>query len=89
MTKPLPAPTRSLPAKPNLLQLRKQAKQLLKSYKAGQTAAIQEVQRFEQSPNQEAFSLADAQRILARAYGFLQLGATETTCRWCERASVL
>ncbi len=70
MTKPLPAPTRSLPAKPNLLQLRKQAKQLLKSYKAGQTAAIQEVQRFEQTPNRETLSLADAQRILARAYGF-------------------
>ncbi len=70
MTKPLPAPTRNLPPRPNLPQLRKQAKQLLKSFKAGNLDATEEVQRFDQSLIQAVFSLVDAQRILARAYGF-------------------
>ena len=70
MTKPLPAPTRTLPPRPNLPQLRKQAKQLLKSFKAGNRDATEEVRRFDQSLIQAVFSLVDAQRILARAYGF-------------------
>jgi ankyrin repeat protein len=64
------APTRTLPRKPSLAQLRKQAKELLKSYRAGENAAVAEVQRFERSPDPESFALADAQRVLARAYGF-------------------
>lgn len=63
-------PTRALPAKPSLAQLRKQAKELLKSFLAGHRAAVIEVERFEQSPDRERFALADAQRVLARAYGF-------------------
>jgi ankyrin repeat protein len=70
MTKPLPAPTRTLPPRPSFPQLRKQAKQLLKSFKAGNRDTTEEVQRFDQSLIQAAFSLVDAQRILARAYGF-------------------
>ena len=70
MTKPLPAPTRTLPPRPSFPQLRKQAKQLLKSFKAGNRDATEEVQRFDQSPSQAVFSLVDAHRILARAYGF-------------------
>ncbi len=65
-----PAPTRTLPDKPRLVQLRKQAKELLKSYRAGREAAVAEVERFEQSPDPANFALADGQRILARAYGF-------------------
>ncbi len=64
------APTRSLPVKPSLVQLRKQAKDLLKSYLACQHAAVTEVDRFEQNPDPARFALADAQRVLARAYGF-------------------
>jgi ankyrin repeat protein len=64
------APTRALPAKPSLAQLRKQAKELLKSYRAGRPAAVAEVERFEQDPDAATFALADAQRVLARAYGF-------------------
>ena len=64
------APTRTLPDKPSLAQLRKQAKELLKSYCAGKEAAIAEVERFERSPDAANFALADAQRVLARAYGF-------------------
>jgi ankyrin repeat protein len=65
-----PAPTRSLPDKPSLAQLRKQAKELLKAYRAGAEAAVAEVQRFERKPDPTQFALADAQRVLARAYGF-------------------
>ncbi len=64
------APTRTLPHKPSLAQLRKQAKELLKSYRAGKEAAVAEVERFERSPDPANFALADAQRVLARAYGF-------------------
>lgn len=65
-----PAPTRTLSTKPNLEQLRKQAKQLLKSFKAGDVKAVAEVELFEHSPDRATFALADAQRVLARAYGF-------------------
>ncbi len=64
------APTRSLPARPSLAQLRKQAKELLKAYRAGDVAAVAEVERFESQPDPAKFALADAQRVLARAYGF-------------------
>jgi ankyrin repeat protein len=65
-----PAPPRTLPPKPSLAQLRKQAKELLKSYRAGKEAAVAEVERFERGPDPANFALADAQRVLARAYGF-------------------
>jgi ankyrin repeat protein len=64
------APTRTLPHKPSLAQLRKQAKELLKSYRAGNEATVAEVERFQRSPDPAHFDLADAQRVLARAYGF-------------------
>jgi hypothetical protein len=61
------APTRTLPHKPSLAQLRKQAQDLLNSYRAGKDAAVAEVERFERSPDPGNFALADAQRVLARA----------------------
>lgn len=64
------APTRSLPAHPSLEQLRKQAKDLLKACRAGDLAAATEVERFEAQPDTAKFALVDAQRVLARAYGF-------------------
>ena len=64
------APTRSLPARPSLTQLRKQAKDLLKAYQAGQLNAVAEVDRCEGKPDPTTFALADAQRVLSRAYGF-------------------
>lgn len=63
-------PTRTLPEKPSLAQLRKQAKELLKAYRSGDETAIAEVERFERDPNPAHCTLADAQRVLARAYGF-------------------
>ncbi|HEX4231767.1 MAG TPA: ankyrin repeat domain-containing protein [Bryobacteraceae bacterium] len=67
---PYPAPTRRLPQRPNLEQLRKQAKDLLEQYLAGDPEAIAEVRQFERSPNPSTFALNDAQRVLARAYGY-------------------
>jgi ankyrin repeat protein len=64
------APTRRLPEQPSLEQLRKQAKELLEDYRAGVPAAIAEVHQFEQNPDGARFALNDAQRVLARAYGF-------------------
>lgn len=69
MTHPRPTPTRSLPDRANFGQLRKQAKELLRSYKTGEPDAIAEVERFEANPDPNSFALADAQRVLARAYG--------------------
>jgi len=50
-------PTRHLPPHASLEQLRKQAKELLETYRAAE-------------PNAAAFALHDAQRMLAREYGF-------------------
>ncbi len=67
---PSGAPTRRLPQHPNLEQLRKQAKDLLKQYRAGDVAAVAEVEQFERKPDASTFALNDAQRVLARAYGY-------------------
>ena len=67
---PYPYPTRRLPAQPNLEQLRKQAKDLLAAYRVGDAAAAAEVERFERAPDAAQFALNDAQRVLARAYGY-------------------
>jgi ankyrin repeat protein len=65
-----PSPARRLPTQPNLEQLRKQAKELLDLYRSGEADAIAEVQRFERQPDPSSFALKDAQRVLARAYGY-------------------
>lgn len=62
--------TRRLPPQPNLEQLRKQAKDLLNRYSVGDPAAIAEVLQFERQPDPSSFALHDAQRVLARSYGF-------------------
>jgi len=67
---PRPEPTRKLPPCPSLEQLRKQAKDLLERYRAGDPAAVAEVEQFERQPNPAAFALNDAQRVVARAYGY-------------------
>jgi len=65
-----PAPTRRLPTHPHLEQLRKQARELLDRYRAEEPAAISEVQQFERRPDPSTFALNDAQRVLARSYGY-------------------
>ena len=71
-------PSSYLPARPNLEQLRKQAKDLLKAYRAGQHSALG---RFRESLShlsgltgdemmRLSLSLRDAQRVIAIEYGF-------------------
>ena len=43
---------------------------MLEQYRAGNPAATAEVQQFERNPDPSAFALHDAQRVLARAYGY-------------------
>jgi ankyrin repeat protein len=60
---------RRLPQQPSLEQLKKQAKELLERFRAGELAAVAEVRQFERN-HPSHFALNDAQRVLARAYGF-------------------
>jgi len=61
--------TQSLPARPDLARLKKQAKQLLKHFRNNDKAAIEVVSSFHPKP--ELFnSLRDAQLTVAREYGF-------------------
>ena len=66
-------PIRALPDKPNLNQLKKQAKDLLKAFQAGKPTAIDEVRAHYphpiSRPQGHVLQLSDAQLVLARAYG--------------------
>lgn len=61
---------RRLPEHPSLEQLKKQAKELLERFRAGELGAVAEVRHFEHNPDLSDFALNDAQRVLSRAYGF-------------------
>lgn len=69
---------RPLPARPNLDQYKKQAKELLKLSKSGDSEALQRVRKYHPRSAQlfdtrilsGGFALADAQLILAREHGF-------------------
>lgn len=67
-------PSRRLPQQPNLEQLRKQAKDLVARYRVADVAAIAEVAQLERNPDAASFALHDAQRVLARAYGYESWG---------------
>lgn len=61
--------TQVLPARPSLAHLKKQAKNLLKNYQAGNSKAREQVQLYFPSPD-EFKTLRDAQLVIARSYGF-------------------
>lgn len=71
-------PSKSLPSRPSLDHLKHQARDLLISHRAGNTEALQRIQehhpRFTQQTSKESesgrFTLADAQCVVAREYGF-------------------
>jgi ankyrin repeat protein len=63
-------PTRKLPERPDLGQLRRQAKELLDAFVAGDAGAVAEVNSHYHDVDSAKFSLHDAQLVLARAYGF-------------------
>ena len=59
----------TLPAKPDLVHLKKQAKQLLRDVRAQQGEALQTIVAFHPRPA-EFSNLRDAQLALARRYGY-------------------
>ena len=63
-------PTRRLPERPDLEQLKRQAKELLDAYLAGDESAVAEVKRFYRAADPATFALHDAQLVLARNYGY-------------------
>jgi ankyrin repeat protein len=65
-----PLPTRTLAERPDLDQLKRQAKELLEAFRAGTAGAVAEVAAHYHDANAATFALHDAQLVLARAYGF-------------------
>ena len=63
-------PTRTLREQPDLDQLKRQAKDLLKAFVSGEAAAAAEVQAHYHDARPASFALHDAQLVIARAYGF-------------------
>ena len=63
-------PTRSLREHPDLNQLKRQAKELLAAYRAGEPDAVAEVTHHYRNADPSTFALHDAQLVLARAHGF-------------------
>ncbi|MEM1213613.1 MAG: ankyrin repeat domain-containing protein [Planctomycetota bacterium] len=61
---------RPMPERPDLEQLKKQAKELLQAFAGGQPVAVQEVERYFHVGADHPLTLAEAQLVLARAYGY-------------------
>src|SRR5690349_9944141 len=75
-------PDRHFPVRPNLEQLRHQAKDLLRGMHAGETAAIIEFERnHPRPPAARAAKLADAQLALAQSYGLPSWRRLVLACR--------
>lgn len=70
MSDPIRPPVRVLPARPDLNQLKHQAKELLGAFRAGEPAALAEVRAHFRGAQPLRFALHEAQLVLARAYGF-------------------
>jgi ankyrin repeat protein len=64
----MPEPSRSLPPHPSLEQQKTRAKELLKALRAGDAGARERVRRH--LPDKRRITLADAQFVTAREYGF-------------------
>ncbi len=75
-------PTKILPAKPSLDQLKHQARDLIKSHASGEPMSLQRIREFhprfagrdDATVQGTAFALADAQLTIAREYGFASWG---------------
>jgi ankyrin repeat protein len=76
---------RHFPVRPNLEQLRHQAKDLLRAIKQGEAAAVAELQKHQPKPIEPAAAkLADAQFALARSYGLPSWPRLVTACRMTD-----
>lgn len=63
-------PTRAFREHTDLDQLKRQAKELLSDFLAGEATAVAEVKTHDRDADPATFALHDAQLVLARAYGF-------------------
>jgi ankyrin repeat protein len=63
-------PTRAMRENPDIDQLKRQARELLESYRAQSPDTIIEVAAHHRTATPETFALHDAQFVLARSYGF-------------------
>jgi ankyrin repeat protein len=72
----MPTSDRSLPLQPSLEQQKKQAKGLLRAYREDQPDARARVRRH--LPDRHSVTLADAQFVIAREYGFQSWAALRT-----------
>src|SRR5688500_19392428 len=67
---PQSLPTRTLRERPDLDQLKRQAKELLAAFRGGQPEVSAEVRAHYRGADAATFALHDAQLVIARAYGF-------------------
>ena len=63
-------PTRRMREYPDLEQLKRQAKELLRGFTAGEAAAVAEVNAHYRAADAKSFALHDAQLVIARSFGF-------------------
>ena len=63
-------PTRRMREHPDLEQLKRQAKELLRGFVAGEAEAAAEVNSHYRLADASKFALHDAQLVVARSYGF-------------------
>jgi len=63
-------PTRTLRNRPDLDQLKRQAKELLDAFRTGDSEAAKEVHAHYRQADPSTFALHDAQLVMARAHGF-------------------
>ncbi len=63
-------PARAMREHPNLDQLKRQAKEMLAAFAAGEHDAVAEVNAHYRAADPASFALHDAQLVLARSYGF-------------------
>jgi len=83
----IPNPSRSLPSRPNLEQQKKQARELLKTAQAHESAALERLRtyhprlagRTDREIAAAALALHDAQLVIAREYGFPTWAALKHT----------
>src|SRR6516165_9407829 len=76
---------RHFPVRPNLDQLRNQAKDLLRSIRSSDPGAVAEFRRHHpKAPDPALAKLADAQVALARSYGLPSWPRLVTACRMTD-----
>jgi hypothetical protein len=77
-------PTRRLPVRPSLDQLKHQAKDLLKNIRRGDRDSLAEFRAFHPTHDDEEINLADVQFALARSYGASSWPRMVQSCKLIE-----